>query len=102
MGDENRYQYLAPRYGSGYRQYFVKDRRIRAEVLYHETLEPEARTPEEVAQDYDVPVEAVYEAIRYCQENEDVLDQDREEETRLIRERGGDKYPYAPRDYKPE
>jgi uncharacterized protein (DUF433 family) len=102
MTDETQYKYLAPRYGSSYRQYFVKGRKIRAEVLFDETLPPEPRTPEQVAEDYDVPVEAVYEAIRYCQENEDVLDQDREEETRLIRERGGDKYPFAPPDYEPE
>ena|SRR5207249_2401674 len=102
MGDENRYQYLAPRYGSSYRQYFVKGRRIRAEVLFAETVEPEARAPEEVAADFDVPVEAVYEAIRYCQENEDVLDQDREMESASIREHGRDKPPYVPPDYKPE
>jgi len=102
MADETQYKYLGPRYGSSYRQYFLKGSKIRAEVLFAETVGPGARTPEEVAEDYEVPIEAVYESIRYCQENEDVLDQDREEETRLIRERGGDKYPFAPPDYKPE
>jgi uncharacterized protein (DUF433 family) len=102
MANDNRYKFLAPRYGSSYRQYFVKGRRIRAEVLYDETLEPEARTPEQVAADYQVPVEAVYEAIRYCQENEDVLDQDREMESASIRARGLDKPSLAPPNYKPE
>jgi uncharacterized protein (DUF433 family) len=102
MTEEREYKYLGPRYGSSYKQYFVKGRRIRAEILYGETLEPEARTPEEVAQDYDVPVEAVYEAIRYCQENEDVIDQDREMELASIRAHGRDKPPYVPPDYKPE
>jgi uncharacterized protein (DUF433 family) len=102
MANESQYKYLGPRYGSSYQQYFVKGRRIRAEVLYDDTLEPEARTPEEVAADYDVPVEAVYEAIRYCQENEDVLDRDREMELASIRAHGWDKPPHAPPDSKPE
>ena len=58
--------------------------------------------PEQVAEDYDVPVEAVYESIRYCQENEDVLDQDREMELASIRAHGWDKPPHAPPGYKPE
>jgi uncharacterized protein (DUF433 family) len=102
MADENQYKYLGPRYGSSYRQYFVKGRRIRAETLYRETVGLEPRSPEEVAEDFDVPVEAVYEAIRYCQENESLLRQERDEETKLIRARGGDKYPFAPPDYKSE
>ena len=102
MADEKQYKYLGPRYGSSYRQYFLKGSKIRAEVLFRETIGPEARTPEQVAEDFEVPVEAVYEAIRYCQEHEDVLQQDREEETRLIRARGGDKYPFAAPDYRPE
>jgi uncharacterized protein (DUF433 family) len=102
MADENQYKYLAPRYGSTYRQYFLKGSKIRAEVLFDETVGPDARTPEQVAVDYEVPLEAVYEAIRYCQENEDVLDQDREMESASIRAHGWDKPPHVPPDYKPE
>jgi uncharacterized protein (DUF433 family) len=102
MADETQYKYLAPRYGSNYRQYFLKGSKIRAEVLFAETVGPDARTPEQVAEDFEVPVEAVYEAIRYCQENEDVLDQDREMESASIRAHGWDKPPFAPPDYKPE
>src|SRR5215471_2221094 len=102
MADENQYKFLGPRYGSNYRQYFLKGTKIRAEVLYDETVGPDARTPEQVAEDFEVPVEAVYEAIRYCQENEDVLDQDREMESASIRAHGRDKPPFAPPDNKPE
>jgi len=102
MADERQYKYLAPRYGSSYRQYFLKGSKIRAETLFAETVGPEARTPEEVAEDYEVPVEAVYEAIRYCQENEALLQQEIDEESADIRARGWDKPPFAPPDYKPE
>lgn len=96
------YEYLGPRHGSNYRQYFFKGRNLRAETLYRETVGLEPRTPEEVAGDYDVPIEAVQEAIHYCTHNEALLRQEREEELKSIREHGLDKWPHAPKDYKPE
>jgi uncharacterized protein (DUF433 family) len=100
MSEETQYKYLGPWRGSNYRQFFYKDRKIRAETLYRETVGLEPRTPEEVAQDFDVPVEAVYEAIHYCTHNEDLLRQERERELENIRKRGLDKPPYVPVDHK--
>jgi uncharacterized protein (DUF433 family) len=74
------YLHLEPRPCSNYRQLFIKGRRIRVEVLYRETVGLEPRTPEEVARDFDVPLEAVLEAIHYCEHNEDLLRQDRQRE----------------------
>ena len=78
---DNGYRFLELRPGSNYRQPFVKGRRIRAEVLFRETVGDEARTPEELAHDFHVPVEAVREAIDFCQRHPEVLkeDFDREE-----------------------
>ena len=59
---ENGYKYLDRWRGSNYRQLFYKERKIRAETLCRATLDPEARTAEQVAQDFEVPVEAVHEA----------------------------------------
>ena len=71
---EPEYRYLAPRPGLNYRQYYLKDRRkIRAEILYRMTVGPDPRTPEQVAIDYDVPIEAVREAIDYSVRNERLL-----------------------------
>jgi hypothetical protein len=48
----------------------VKDCRIFASTLYSLTLgDEECLTPEQVALEYSLPVEAVYEAIAYCQSN---------------------------------
>ena len=58
----NSYAHLEPRPGSTYRQLFIKGRKIRAEVIYRETVGREPRTPEEVAADFDIPVQAVREA----------------------------------------
>ena len=80
MSESHEYRYLEPRPCSNYRQLFIKGRKIRAEVLYRDTIGLEPRTPEEVAEDYDLPIEVVREAIHYCEHNEPVLraDHDRE------------------------
>jgi uncharacterized protein (DUF433 family) len=86
MNPENSYQHLEPRPGSNYRQWFVKGRRIRAEVLYRQTIGEDPRTPEEVAKDYNLPLEAVLEAIDYCIRHADVLQEDRDREAKHIEE----------------
>ena len=61
---------MAPDSDSSYKELRVKDRRIFASTLYSLTLGDEERlTPEQVALEYSLPVEAVYEAIAYCQSN---------------------------------
>jgi len=64
----NRYKYLAPDPDSSYRQLRINGRRILARTLYSLTIGDEGRmSPEEVARDYDLPLEAVQEAIAYCE-----------------------------------
>ena len=64
------YQYLEPRPRSAYRQLFVKNTRIRAELIYraHVNVE-EPMTVEELATDYALPVAAIAEAIEYAKSN---------------------------------
>lgn len=89
------YNYLKPKRGSRYQQLFFG--RIRAEILYRETVGPEPLTPSEVAQQYSVPVEAVLEAIDYCTKNKNLLDAERAREEAAIKTAGRDKWPYAPK-----
>ncbi len=96
MNVNGEYQYLKPKRGSRYRQLFWG--RIRAEVLYRETVGRDPLTPEEVAREYDVPLEAVLEAIDYCAKNKDLLDAERAREDEVIRKSGRDQWPYAPTD----
>ena len=102
MTNPNGYQFLERRPDSNYKQLFTKGRKIRAEVLYRQTVGLEPRTPEEVAQAYNLPLEAVREAIDYCLHNEDVLQEDRDRELAMIRSLGLDKPPLVPPDFKPE
>ena len=72
MSTEKTYKHLEHRPCSFYRQLFVKGRRIRAEILYGLTIpgdDGEVYTPEEVAEDFGLPLEMVQEAIAYCASN---------------------------------
>lgn len=96
MAVHTTYQFLEQRMGSNYRQLFIRGRNLRAENLYRATIGPEPRTPEEVADDFAVPLEAVYEAIHYCRHHEELLRQEREAVLADIHARGLDKPPYVP------
>jgi uncharacterized protein (DUF433 family) len=61
------YKYLARKPKSVYKQLFIKDRWISARTLYGKFMSEESpMTPEEIAADYELPLEAVLEAIAYC------------------------------------
>src|SRR3954447_25610937 len=102
MSEQKQYRFLEPRPCSNYRQLFMKGRRIRAEVLYRQTVRKAPRTPEQVADDYEIPLEVVLEAIDYGLHNEPLLRQERDEELAEIRARGLDKPPLVPPWYKPD
>jgi hypothetical protein len=100
MSEPVNYKYLRPKRGSNYQQLAVNGR-IRAEILYRETVGPEPLTPEQVAKEYGLPVEAVLEAIHYCEHNRDLLDAERAREQATIQARGLDQWPHAPQTSEP-
>jgi uncharacterized protein (DUF433 family) len=86
MKHSNTWNYLVSNPRSNYKQLFVKGTRIRAEILYGWTVDGESpMTPQEVAESYDLPLEAVQEAIAYCQSNPPEIDQDHAEEERRLK-----------------
>jgi uncharacterized protein (DUF433 family) len=75
-------QYLAPNPKSCYKQLSVKGTRIRARVLYGMFMSAEEPlAPDQIAAECSLPLDAVKEAIAYCQSNplEIALDLQREE-----------------------
>ena len=73
--------YLDRKPGSVYRQLFIKGRNIAARTLYgHYMSEEEPRTIEQIAEDYELPIEVVREAIAYCDSNPPEIQQDWEVE----------------------
>ncbi len=85
------YQHLEPRPGSNYRQWFLKGRRIRAAVLYEAVHGPDPRTAQEVADDYQIPLEVVREALDYAARNLPLIEEERDREAADIRARGLDR-----------
>ena len=71
------WRYLERRPGSSYQQLSVKGKRIWAWTLYCQFMnEKEPRTPEQLAGDWGIPLEAVHEAIAYCQSDPPELRED--------------------------
>ena len=71
------YKYLVGKPKSVYKQLFIKERWISARTLYGMYAREESpMTPKEIAADYDLPLEAVQEAIAYCESNPPELAED--------------------------
>jgi uncharacterized protein (DUF433 family) len=85
---ETQYQHLEARPGSNYRQLFLKGRRIRTAVVEESVHGPDPRTPEEFARDFQVPLEAVLEALDYVAQNRPLIEQERDREAARLRARG--------------
>jgi len=73
------YKYLGPRRGTLFRQYFINGRGLRAHTVYLDIVGPEQMTPEQAAENWNLPLEAVLECIDYCEKNADVIRLDWEE-----------------------
>ena len=69
MSTSTRYRYLELNPRSSYRQLFIKGRRLTARDLYGQHVNEEPRSVAQLAADYDLPIEAVEEAIAYCRTN---------------------------------
>jgi uncharacterized protein (DUF433 family) len=83
-----KYQHLEARPGSNYRQLWLKGRRIRTAVVEESIHGPYPRTPEEFARDFQVPLEAVLEALDYVARNRPLIEQERDRELANLRARG--------------
>src|ERR1700722_8317862 len=88
---EQEWIYLAPTPKSSYKQLFVKGTRIRAEILYGMTVdgaEEDHLTAEQVAAEYNLPLEAVQEAIAYCAADPPEVRQDHAAEEAIVEATG--------------
>jgi uncharacterized protein (DUF433 family) len=101
------WMYLDRKPGSVYRQLVVKGRNIRARTL--DGMNRSEDTPltiEEIAAEYELPVDAVIEALAYCASDPPEIRQDWEMEEALMEARGmnepGYKYNPKPRQLSPE
>jgi uncharacterized protein (DUF433 family) len=104
-----KWQHLEPKPGSSYRQFFIKGTRIAARTLYSYFVPGEdwpGMSAEEIAVDFHLPVEAVREAIAYCQSDPPEIRADLAMEEAVMEATGmnepGYKYHPSPRLLSPE
>ncbi len=81
------WKYLAPRPGSWKKQLFVSGRRLTAANVWLDML-TNKMTPEEAAEDWDLPLEVVQEIVCYCEANYSLITMECEEEKRALQDAG--------------
>lgn len=88
MSERNGYQHLASRPESNYKQLFVEGTRIRAMIVARAlTPDPDENyfpTAADVAADFNIPVDAVIEAVRYCETQPNEIARDFRSEALLM------------------
>jgi uncharacterized protein (DUF433 family) len=88
VSSQKKYKYLEARPGSSYKQLWLKGRRIRTGVVWEDVHGPDHYRPEEVAENFHLPLEAVLEALDYVENNMPIIQQDWDEELALMRAHG--------------
>jgi hypothetical protein len=88
METATEWKYLVRKPKSNYQQLFVKDRWVAARTLYGQSVGDGARTPFQLAADYRLPLEAVLEAIAYCETSPKEIQEDWQREQTLIETAG--------------
>src|SRR4051812_5885617 len=104
---QTKWLYLERDPKSSYKQLSIKGRRVKARTLYSRHVSPEEpRTVEQLAEDWNLPVAAVEEAIAYCRSKPPEIEQDWQYEEALAEMTGmnepGYKYNARPRPLTPE
>ena len=75
MSTNTRYRFLE----QGVKELEVRGTGIRASTLWHDRYVSRLR-PSEIAEDRDIPVQAVHEALTYCQENWEAICEEQDAE----------------------
>ena len=84
---QEKYRFLEWRPHSWRKQPYLKGRRMTvANVVYG--MRANKLTPEKAAEDFDLPLEQIREALLYYQRHPEVVQQDQEEERRYLESKG--------------
>jgi len=81
------YQYLEQRPDKSAQELFVRGTGVRASTIWHDRFISRF-SPDQIARDRDLPLEAVYEALDYCQENWERICKEKDSEKQQLEKRG--------------
>ena len=101
MSSTIHYRFLEARPEKACRRLFVKGRKFTADILYGQSVGEDARSPEDLARDFELPLEAVLEALDYSERNLDLIRQERAAESARSEEFFKKYPPLMPPDYRP-
>lgn len=82
-----KYQYLEKRPDQRSGEMFVSSTGIRASTIWHDRY-VSRQSLAQIAKDRDIPLEAVYEALAYCQENWEQIGHQKDLERQRLKRRG--------------
>jgi uncharacterized protein (DUF433 family) len=81
------WQYLESRPHPWRKQLYIKGRKLRAFTLQANMI-ANSLTPEEAADNWELPLAAISEVMEYCAQNQKLLQQEAEEEKRRLETAG--------------
>lgn len=84
---KTQWQYLESRPHPWRKQLYFKGKRLKAFDVWMDMIVNQ-ETPEKAAINWDLPLEAVTEAISYCEQNQDLLKEEAESERRRLEDKG--------------
>jgi uncharacterized protein (DUF433 family) len=81
------WQYLEKRPHPWRQQLYFKGKKLKAFDVWMDMI-VNKETPEDAAENWDLPLAAVIEAISYCEQNRQLLEQEAQSERRYLEEKG--------------
>jgi uncharacterized protein (DUF433 family) len=87
MTTDARYRYLEKRPDKRSEELFIRGTAVRASTIWHDRYVSRF-TPSQIAKDRDLREEAVYEALAYCQENWEIICQEKDLERQRLEQKG--------------
>ncbi|WP_071527224.1 hypothetical protein [Nodosilinea nodulosa] len=81
------WQFLVARPHPWRKQLFIKGRKLLASSIWRDML-TNGMTPEQAADNWDLPLVVIQEAIQYCEAHQDLLRFEAEEERHRMQEKG--------------
>jgi len=81
------WQYLIARPHAWRKQLYIKGRKLLASTIWRD-MTANQMSPEQAAENWDLPLSAIYEAIDYCQKHQEILKLEADEERYRLEVKG--------------
>lgn len=81
------WQYLIARPHAWRKQLYIKGRKLLASTIWRD-MAANQMSPEQAAENWDLPLSAIYEAIHYCQNHQEILKLEADEERYRLEVKG--------------